>query len=502
MDVWHIVLGAAAIGLGVAAAWLFLQRQRLTTDLAHAQNTLEAAAGAARAEAQADLARAEEALASARRETEAMLGQMRERLDDAQRERADAQSRFEESSLRVRQLAEQLAQMRERIESAELLRQEMIRNEQRLKETFDALSKAALKSNSDEFLKLAETKIKTQNELGQAELDKRKAAVEQLVKPISETLARTDQKIVEFEKKMLADQSRLGEHLRQVVESSAALRDETGRLTRALSRPEIRGRYGEIQLKRVAELAGMTSYCDFTEQTSVRDASGDLLRPDMVVRLPNERVIAVDAKTNTYAYVEAVNAQTEEERERHLERFVGHIADQVGKLARKGYWKEFDGSPEFVVMFVPGDVFIDAALSRRPELLDDAAQKGVILASPATLIGLLRAVAVGWRESRIQEQARELFRLGKELHERATNALGHAAKLGETIGRAVTQYNQFVGSVETRLMPTIRKFEDVGASGGQPVKELESVSIMPRQVSSLPPGSSPENNAPPDPHRG
>jgi DNA recombination protein RmuC len=267
-----------------------------------------------------------------------------------------------------------------------------------------------------------------------------------------------------------------------VTQAGRGLREETNKLTRALSRPEVRGQYGEIQLRRVAELAGMTRYCDFDEQASVRDGEGNLQRPDMVVRLPNERVIAVDAKTNTYAYIEAVNAADDAEREGHLERFARHVQDQAKKLSDKRYWSRFEGSPEFVVMFVPGDHFIDAALSRRPELIEFAAEHGVILASPSTLIGLLRAVAVGWREEKLAAEARGLWELGKELHERAATAFEHAGKLGDSIRQSVERYNRLVGSIDTRLMPTLRKFEDAGAGSAKQLSELGQVEAVPRAL--------------------
>jgi DNA recombination protein RmuC len=244
----------------------------------------------------------------------------------------------------------------------------------------------------------------------------------------------------------------------------------------------VRGQYGEIQLKRVAELAGMTSYCDFTEQASMWDEDGTLMRPDMVVSLPNGRMIAVDAKTNTHAYIEAVNADRDDEREEHLDKFARHMSDQAKKLADKKYWSGFDGSPEFVVMFVPGDHFIDAALSRRPELLDYAAQHGVILASPSTLIGLLRAVAVGWREHKLTEDAQELFQLGRELHERAAVAFEHAGKLGESIKQSVERYNRLVGSIDSRLGPTLRRFEEAGAKSAKELIEPKTVDPQPKLI--------------------
>lgn len=229
----------------------------------------------------------------------------------------------------------------------------------------------------------------------------------------------------------------------------------------------------------------MTSYCDFNEQFSQRDDEGNLLRPDMVVTLPNERVIVVDAKANINAYIDAVNAPTDEIREEQLQRFARHTFEQVKKLSDKKYWSLFDGkSAEFVVMFVPGDHFIDAALSRRPDLLDVAAQQGVILASPSTLIGLLRAVAVGWREHALTEQAAELFELGKELHDRAATAFEHAGKLGDSIRQAVERYNRLVGSIDSRMMPTLKKFEDAGAKSGKSLDTPKRVEGTPRELAS------------------
>jgi DNA recombination protein RmuC len=298
-------------------------------------------------------------------------------------------------------------------------------------------------------------------------MDKRKAAVDELIKPMGETLRRTEEKIA------------------GLSSASADLRAETGKLVRALSRPEVRGRYGEIQLRRVAELAGMVAYCDFTEQASARDGDGRLQRPDMIVNLPNEHVVAVDAKCNIDAYVKAAEAVDEGERERLLSKFAEHVCEQVTKLSAKSYWAAWEGSAELVVMFVPGDQFLDAALSRCPELLEQAAERNVILATPSTLIGLLRAVAVGWREKRIEEQAQELFRLGKELHERAAVAFGKVAEVGAAIDAAAKKYNVMVGSVESRLLPSLRKFEDGGVSSGKVLPEMPEVGTAVREPALL-----------------
>jgi len=382
----------------------------------------------------------------------------------------EAKEKAEESSARVVELSIGIAAINERLSGAEKRYQDLINDETRLKDAFKAMGSQTLKENTEQLSKIISARLYDADKLSQAQLDERKAAIEQLVKPISETLSKTREQLVQLDERVKAS-----------GENNQSLKEVTARLSKALSRPEIRGRYGEIQLKRVAELAGMTSYCDFSEQVSERDDDGNLQRPDMIVTLPNKRVIVVDAKANINAYIEAVNATSDEERETQLARFARHVSEQVKKLADKKYWSLFDGqSAEFVVMFVPGDHFIDAALARKPDLLDDAAQRGVILASPSTLIGLLRAVQIGWREHAMTEQAKELFLLGKELHDRAATAFEHAGKLGDSIRMSVERYNKLVGSIDSRMMPTLKKFEDAGAKSGKALIEPKRVEGEPR----------------------
>ena len=394
-----------------------------------------------------------------------------ELLNASSEELKSSQARNEESLGRVQELSVELSKLNERLANAEQRNQDLINDEQRLREAFDSIGVKSLRANQEALSKFLSERLKDADSISQAELDKRKQAIEAMVKPISETLGKTREQLTQLDERVKASSV-----------SNESLKEETARLTRALSRPEIRGRYGEIQLRRVAELAGMTDYCDFNEQFSERDGDGNLLRPDMVVTLPNDRVIVVDAKANINAYIEAVNAADDDEREMHMQRFARHTADQVKKLADKKYWALFDRSPEFVVMFVPGDHFIDAALSRNQNLLDDAAQHGVILASPSTLIGLLRAVAVGWREQALSEQAAALFELGKELHDRAATAFEHAGKLGDSIRQSVDRYNKLVGSIDSRMMPTLRRFEDAGAKSTKSLIEPKHVSGDLRQL--------------------
>ena len=444
MEIVLVVLGVGVVALGGLAVWLGLRLGRVNGELSSVR---------ANEAAQRDAA-------------ERQAAELRSEL-------AQARALADSGTQRVTQQAEELARLNERLENAAAVQQELSKNEARLKEAFGALSAQALKDGRAEFLAQAKPVFEA-------------ARKEQsdLVKPIGEVLAATREKLESIEKARAESFAALHERMELVTQAGRGLREETNKLTRALSRPEIRGQYGEIQLRRVAELAGMTSYCDFTEQTSVRDSEGNMLRPDMVVNLPNQRVIAVDAKTNTYAYIEAVNAADDAEREQHLERFARHVQEQAKKLSDKKYWAQFDGSPEFVVMFVPGDHFIDAALSRKPELLDLAAQQGVILASPSTLIGLLRAVAVGWREHALTEQAAELFELGRELHDRAATAFEHAGKLGDSIRQAVERYNKLVGSIDSRMVPTLRKFEEAGAKSGKELTEPKKLDSVPRELAS------------------
>ena len=438
MEIAFVVLGVVALGLGGGLVWSVRSGHRAQREVVRLGHELETA---------------------------------RDELDREREGHAREKVRAEASSARVVEQSEEIARLGERLESAEKRYQDLVNDEKRLKEQFGALSAETIKHSQETLGKYLSEHLKRADQVAQGELDKRKQAVEAMVKPIAETLGKTREQL-----------TALDERVRASGESSAALKDETARLAKALSRPEIRGRYGEIQLRRVAELAGMVEYCDFDEQFSGRDAEGSLQRPDMVVTLPNERMIAVDAKTNTHAYLEAIDAGSAEERERHLDRFARHVADQAKKLGDKKYWDLFERSPEFVVMFVPGDHFIDAALSRQPTILEDAATRGVILASPSTLIGLLRAVAVGWHEHRLSEQAEALFELGKELHERASVAFEHAGKLGDSIRQSVERYNKLVGSIDSRLMPTLKKFEESGAKSAKALSEPKPLDAAPRAL--------------------
>lgn len=408
------------------------------------------------------------------------LAQQREaRLEAEHRlEAAEAQHRRDLDTQSTLGQAQLQSARRER----EHLERRIVELNEQLSQRFQAIASEVVRGTGAALLDQHKRELEAQNKLADSALEKRQQAVANLVRPIQDVLAQYSDKLGEIERQRAESFGQLTQRMTDMASANQLLRDETGKLTKALSRPEVRGRYGEIQLRRVAELAGMTGFCDFQEQATATGADGKRKRPDMVVRLPNERVVAVDAKANIAAYVDACQSTDASEQEAHLERFAGHVHEQVKKLADKSYWSDFDGSPDFVVMFVPGDQFLDAALSRRPELLEFAAERNVIIASPSTLIGLLRAVAVGWREHRLAENAQRLLNLGVELHERAAVVLGHASDCGEALRKAVERYNKFASSVQSRLMPTLRKFEEADIRSTRELAEMPEIEVRPQSL--------------------
>jgi DNA recombination protein RmuC len=463
---------ALAIGLAVlclltigAVVWLLLDRASRASRLAIAERDAQDAvsdAESARVEAQSQR-EAIERITRERDESRLEAGRLAERLESQQ-------SMQEQKLLALREATEaHRKELEERI--GEIQRQ--------FHDRFNATAAEALDRTNKRFLELADQNFaKRHQEAGEM--------LSKLVSPIGETLRKTDEQIRELERRRSEAYVRLSEQVEALKLGSRELVEETSKLVSALRKPQVRGQYGEIQLERVAELAGMTNYCDFSTQSSVRDSEGNLLRPDMVVSLPNGREIVIDAKTNIEAYLDALEAKTPDDAEAHLKRFARHMLEQARALGSKKYWKDYAGSPEFTVMFVPGDQFVDAALEREPRLLELAAEANILLASPSTLIGLLRAVAIGWREKQLSDSAEELFKLGKELHERTAVALGHATSVGDSLDRAVKAYNRFVGSVDSRLMPTLRRFEEAGARSEKQLTEPKPVDAATSELRRLP----------------
>jgi DNA recombination protein RmuC len=309
--------------------------------------------------------------------------------------------------------------------------------------------------------------------------------------PIKETLQRFETQSQALEQQRLKAVSVVGEQLKAVAEGQERLRSETGNLVTALRAPHVRGRWGEVQLKRVVELAGMIQHCDFHEQESERDDTGRLLRPDMVVKLPGGKSIVVDSKVPIEAYLAALGTDDVDERKLHLQRHAGQVREHITKLGHKRYWQQFQPAPEFVVMFVDEGLF-RAALDQDPALFEAGADSGVVLASPSTLIALLRTVSYGWQQETVAESARTINKLGRELYERVGVFVGHFAKVGRSLDTAVGAYNQALGSLETRLLVTARKFPEHGVSSDElpdsPQIERTPLSLSAPETPGLEPG--------------
>ncbi len=349
----------------------------------------------------------------------------------------------------------------------------------RLNETFSALSAQALKSNNEEFLKLARENLKQLHIQSQNELSQREKAIESLVKPIKEALEKTEKQIQQMEHARKEAYGSLSQHLKHVAETQQQLQTETRHLVQALRRPEVRGQWGQLTLRRLVELAGMVEHCDFYEEEH-RPGEEGALRPDMIVRMPDGREIVVDVKTPLDAYLSATEAVDDAERDKHLLRHARNVRERVRELASKAYWTQFKQAPDFVVLFIPGEQFLSAALDQDPELLENALRQKVIIATPTSLIALLRAVAFGWRQQSVAENAERIRELGEQLYQRIATFTEHLARVGKSLDASVDHYNRAVGSLERQVLPSARRFTEMGLDSKKQVESLEPLERVTR----------------------
>jgi DNA recombination protein RmuC len=354
--------------------------------------------------------------------------------------------------------------------------------EARFKEAFGSLSAAALKSNNEAFLALARTQLGQFHQMSSADLTERQKAIDALVKPIAESLADVNSRIERAEQSRQEAHGTLTEHLRSMQEMQAKLQGETGNLVKALRAPTVRGRWGEIQLKRVVEIAGMVEYCDFTQQETVHTDDGRR-RPDMMVKLPSGRCVAVDSKVPLSHYLEALEATDEDTRVGCLRSHAAQVRSHLKELSAKAYQESIQPSPEFVVLFLPGETFFSAALEQDPSLIEVGADQKVILATPTTLIALLKAVAYGWRQEKLADNAREISEKGRILYDRMRILAEHFASVGKGLDRAMDSYNRAVGSLEGRVLPAARELKRLGAATGEDIDTLAPSDRVSRAIS-------------------
>ncbi len=414
------------------------------------------------------------------------LATLKERLAGKESELRKVQDGFNNQVAEVKNARDENAQLKAALEGERRAATERLasfnRATEELSEKFKALSRDALKDNNQSFLELARATLSQFQESAKGDLDSRQKAIDQIVKPLKESLEKVDGKIGEMEKARAGAYSELREQVKNLATSQLQLQAETGNLVNALRTPHVRGRWGEIQLRRVVELAGMLQYCDFVEQETVVTADGRI-RPDVIVRLPGNRTIVIDAKVPFDAFYESISTKDEIIRGAKLRDHARLVRTHIGALSKKSYWESVQPTPEFVLLFLPGETFYSAALEIDPKLIEDGVGQGVIIATPTTLIALLKAVSYGWRQEQMATNAQEVSKLGKDLYDRLRTFTGYFSDIGRGLDRALDSYNKGVGSLEARVLVTARKFKERGAIAGEEIETLEPIDKLARPLS-------------------
>ena len=389
------------------------------------------------------------------------------------------------SRAKKRQLEEQLTQADRALKSQEALQSEReaafeLANA-RLTHAFSEVSNRSLSANSETFLKLAEQNLGAQQARAKTELTEREKAVEALVKPIQDALTAAQKQIAELEKARSEAYGGIKSQLETMQLNQKTLAQETQNLVKALRRPEVRGRWGEITLRRLVELAGMVEHCDFVEQVHA-EHEGQIIRPDMVVRMPDNRELVVDVKTPLDAYLTAVEAEDDAQRQLGLQRHARNVRAHIRMLSTKAYWGQFEQSPEFVILFIPGDQFLSAALNEEPDLIEYALSRQIILATPTSFVALLKAVAYGWRQLALADNAKEIRTLAEDLYGRLAAFVTHMNRVGRQLASSVENYNRAVGSLERSVLPGARKFTELGVQSKKDIEKMDTLEPVPRTL--------------------